>query len=121
MKADPNFVDYNNSEIYLTNFGFQKIERIHFNSSNNFMEQTNQIRNRDANMGFLIEKLVLVKDEFIDEDFFILRQVEGGVGYFVSEKLKSEIEKANCTGIDFIPVDSGYSDLLWYYSFASIN
>src|SRR5690606_24989746 len=71
-QANPDFVDYNNSEIYLTKFDFEKMERIHFNSSDNFIDQTNQIRNRDANMGFLIEKLVLVEDEFIDRDFFIL-------------------------------------------------
>lgn len=110
-EANPNFVDYNNSEIYLTKFGFQKIERIHFNSKDNFIDQTKQIKKQDADMGFLIEKLALVEDKFIDEDFFILRQVEGGVGYFVSEKLKAEIEKANCTGIDFWSEASGYSNL----------
>ncbi|WP_298248304.1 hypothetical protein [uncultured Christiangramia sp.] len=39
----------------------------------------------------------------IGEDFFSLRHVSGGFKHFVSEKLKVEIDKQNCTGIEFIP------------------
>ena len=35
----------------------------------------------------------------------MLRHVEGGVKYVVSEKLKKEIEDASCTGIEFMPVE----------------
>ena len=37
--------------------------------------------------------------------FFVLRSVPGGVGYYVSEKLKNQIEDAGCTGIRFKPSD----------------
>ncbi len=48
-----------------------------------------------------IEKLVLKEDK-IKEDFFMLNYVFGGK-YFISEKLKQEIEDAGCTGIEFQP------------------
>jgi hypothetical protein len=31
----------------------------------------------------------------------------GGIGYYISEKLKNEIEEAGCTGIEFEPVEQG--------------
>jgi len=48
-----------------------------------------------------IEKLALNESE-ITEDFFMLRYVFSGM-YFVSDKLKQEIEEAGCTGIEFQP------------------
>lgn len=50
----------------------------------------------------IIEKLAL-KEDIINEDFFALRYVSGGTGYYVSEKLKNEIESAGCIGIEFQP------------------
>jgi hypothetical protein len=46
----------------------------------------------------------------ITEDFFALRSVEGGIGYFVSETLKNEIENAGCTGIEFQPSELSYNE-----------
>ncbi|UPQ80067.1 hypothetical protein M0M57_04345 [Flavobacterium azooxidireducens] len=54
-----------------------------------------------------IEKLELNN---VNEDFFILKYVNGGVGYFVSETLKQEIEDAGCTGIEFQPVELSYNE-----------
>ena len=39
--------------------------------------------------------------EKINEDFFLLENVDGGVGYYVSESFKEEIMDAGCTGIRF--------------------
>ncbi|CAA7195415.1 imm11 family protein [Chryseobacterium potabilaquae] len=49
-----------------------------------------------------IDKLIL-NEEIINEDFFALRNVTGGIGYYVSEKLKKEIEDAGCIGLEFQP------------------
>lgn len=48
-----------------------------------------------------IQKLFL-KEDIINKDFFVLRYAFGGM-FFVSEKLKQEIENAGCTGIEFKP------------------
>jgi hypothetical protein len=54
-----------------------------------------------------IEKLVLNN---VNEDFFMLKYVFGGVGYYVSEKLKQKIEDAGSTGIEFQPVELSYNE-----------
>lgn len=60
--------------------------------------------NEGEMIGILIYKLIL--KEKIDKDFIILDAVNGGgVGYYVSEKLKKEIEDEGCTGIVFEPVE----------------
>ncbi|WP_276977724.1 DUF1629 domain-containing protein [Flavobacterium filum] len=55
-----------------------------------------------------IEKLSIL--DSIDENFFMLKHVLGGIGYFVSETLKKEIEDAGCTGIEFQPVELSYNE-----------
>jgi len=54
-----------------------------------------------------IEKLSLSD---VNEDFFMLKHVNGGIGYFVSEKLKQEIEDAGCTSIEFQPIELSYNE-----------
>lgn len=57
-----------------------------------------------------IEIVTIEKVKFnkVDEDFFMLQNVFGGIGYFVSETLKKEIEDAGCTGIEFQPSELSY-------------
>lgn len=43
-----------------------------------------------------------LKVDTINEDFFYIRNFRGG-SFFVSEKLKKEIESQSCTGIEFQP------------------
>lgn len=59
-----------------------------------------------------IEKLIL-NENIIKEDFFMLRYVFGGI-HFVSEKLKQEIEDADCTGIEFQPSELSLNE--WLHS-----
>ncbi|MCA6470832.1 MAG: hypothetical protein IM591_10575 [Chitinophagaceae bacterium] len=53
-----------------------------------------------------IEKLVFKK--IVDANICTIERVSGGVGYFVSEKLKEEIESAGCPGIEFQPIEQMY-------------
>ncbi|WP_294299545.1 hypothetical protein [uncultured Chryseobacterium sp.] len=46
----------------------------------------------------------------IDNEFFALKYVEGGIQYFVSEKLKQKIDEAGCTGIEFQPSELSYNE-----------
>jgi hypothetical protein len=50
-----------------------------------------------------IEPVQIKKD--CTEDFFCLKNVIGGLGYYVSEKLKNVIEREECTGIEFQPIE----------------
>lgn len=62
---------------------------------------------REKLEAFYIKNLFL---QDVKEDFFGLNVVEGGVGYFISEKLKKEIEDAGCTGIEFQPSELSYNE-----------
>lgn len=56
------------------------------------------------------EKLYIVNVVFSTQkaqDFMQLTHVNGGIGYYVSEKLKKEIEDAGCTGITFEELNNG--------------
>jgi hypothetical protein len=46
-----------------------------------------------------LKKLAIKRDTSIE--FFALSGVSGGIGFYVSERLKEVIEKAGCTGIVF--------------------
>ncbi len=51
---------------------------------------------------------VLEFKESYSVDFFCIRLTLGGVGFFVSEKLKNEIENAGCTGMVFTSPNDVY-------------
>lgn len=55
-----------------------------------------------------IEKANLLESS-IKVDFFTLKNLFGG-NFYVSEKLKQEIEDAGCTGIEFQPVELSYNE-----------
>ena len=50
----------------------------------------------------------------IDLDYFQLNYINGGHRGIVSERLKTEIEKQQCTGIEFRPIELSLQD--WYHS-----
>lgn len=55
--------------------------------------------------------MLMIENLFLKEglkDLVILRWVNGGIGYYVSEKLKQEIEDAGCTGIIFSKSNERY-------------
>lgn len=102
FEIDMEFVDIEKSKVvwrkrkegggtYLTDINFASID-----------EFTKKIE-EDGLEGALYLNKIEIKEN-IDADFFTLLHVEGGVKYVVSEKLKREIEEANCTGIEFMPV-----------------
>ena len=85
-----------------------EIEHPQFNDHNGF---NHALQAAKQNMETLIiEKLKLLPNAI--EDFFMLRHVEGGVKYVVSEKLRKEIEDAGRTGIEFQPVELSSAEWL---------
>lgn len=89
-------LNYADSKVWLETVGNTKVRQVSLKSFKEFL--------------VFKESLVLPERPFIESvsfteestrDFLQLRHVSGGVGYFVSQKLKDEIEKAGCTGIKF--------------------
>ena len=92
-----NAVNYKHSLIFERN-GENKI--ITINNFEDFRKKQNELIWPN---NLFIEKLVFNK--IIDEEVCTIERVRGGAGYFVSEKLKQEIESAGCTGIEFLPIE----------------
>ena len=92
-----NGVNYKHSLIFERN-GENKI--ITINNFEDFIKKQNELIWPN---NLFVEKLVLNK--IIDEKACTIERVRGGAGYFVSEKLKQEIESAGCTGIEFLPIE----------------
>ena len=88
-KADDYKITYNTIKEYINLKNFEQFEA----------KRLEAITKEES---LSIEKLNLFNQN-VDEDFFMIKYVFSGL-YFVSEKLKKEIEDAGCTGIEFQPV-----------------
>lgn len=110
-EIDMDYIDFPKSEIFLTKNSFEKVEKLHLNSFQEFTRKKLEVESIGYPMGISIERYIL--KEIIDQDFFMLTDVEGGVNYLVSETLKTEIEHAGCTGIEFMPSELRFKE--WLY------
>lgn len=89
-------IDYSRSEIWLHTVGNTKVERLNFDSHAAFEEYRQKL--------VLPERAHIEKPVFLataQQDFVQLRFVAGGIGFYVSQNLKEEIENAECTGLRF--------------------
>jgi len=88
-------IDFSASRFSIHELGANRIS-IEIANANEFLSIVNQTA---YPKGISIDTLFFLPD--LKADLLLLRYVYGGVGYFVSEKLKKEIEDAGCTGIVF--------------------
>lgn len=97
--TDMEFINYAQSKIELVGLGFQKIKDVLLNDYQQFDLLRKETR--------LPEFLSITKISLVDQcnkELLVLRWVEGGIGFYISEKIKSEIEDAQCIGVEFIPI-----------------
>ena len=95
-------IDFSKSIVEIKRFGSIN-ERINVN---NLGELVAIGKNLPIGSNILITNLVLNQTQY---DFFVLRGVDnGGVGWFVSEKLKEAIERDACSGIVFKEINEQY-------------
>jgi len=111
-EIEMDYIDFPKSEIFLTKNSFEKVEKLHFNSFQEFTRKKLEVERIGYSMGISIERYKL--KETIDQDFFMLTDVEGGVNFMVSEDLKREIEHTGCTGIEFMPSELRFKEWLYY-------
>lgn len=105
------YVDFLNSKILLEEITSENINSLYLsiNSLKDYELKIEEIRGKKG-CNLRIEKLVLSKDK-IYNDFFMIIYSFSGI-YFVSEKLKQEIEDAGCTGIEFQPIELSINEWL---------
>ena len=104
-----NYIDFNKSDINVRirkKEGGTELIKTQVNTLEGFLNIVDFHKERMEIIS--INKIYL--NESVNEDFFILRHVEGGIKYIVSEKLKKEIEDAGFTGIEFQPIELSYNE-----------
>lgn len=106
MKA----IDYKRSIIFKTEKTFNKIGQLDIKNITEFLKNKKIIEEKGYPHGILIQEFKLKTN--INSDFITLLNVEGGVKYLVSEKLRNKIENSNCTGIEFMPAEMRLTDWL---------
>lgn len=97
--TDMEFINYAQSRIELVGLGSQKIKDVLIQDYQHFDSLIKEIK--------LPERLSITKVSLIDKcnkDLLVLSWIEGGIGFYVSKKIKSEIEDAQCIGVEFIPI-----------------
>jgi hypothetical protein len=82
-----------------------KTQKVFFNNGD---EIATFYANRSEHNGYLtIDEVAFLDD--VQHDFFAIGSIpNGGLGYFVSEKLRNQIEEAGCTGIVFKGINEAY-------------
>ncbi|MDO5510185.1 MAG: hypothetical protein Q4F57_05775 [Weeksellaceae bacterium] len=102
------WIDINNSSIYFRKFNPEKIENFKIlNLSPIEFKSLLEVKNIFDEIYYYQLSLF---EEMIDRDFFTLQTTIQGVSYIVSENLKQEIEEADCTGIEFQPIELSYQE-----------
>lgn len=89
-------IDYSKSLVEIQGLGNQPLREIKIDNLTHFEEVQSTLKLPER---VFIKTVALSKN--LTKDLIILRWVSGGIGYYVSDSLKQQIEDAGCTGIDF--------------------
>jgi hypothetical protein len=90
-------VEFEASEIWRLGLGASLKEQEYFNNFDDFALRRQQLSPPES---LMIKRPILRSG--IDCHFFPLTPVTGGIGYYVSERVRTELINSNCTGMEFV-------------------
>jgi len=96
LSSDNDKLDFEKSEFEISNSGISKIKDIPISSYKEYTEIKSQLNYPEV---LFIRKPIISNNT--KNHILILKDVNGAIGYFISEFLKQEIEKLSCSGLDF--------------------
>ena len=102
IKSNMELIDFKKSYIIgkkKSSIGKFSIEELKIESLKKFTDEIN----KNYYYQVVVEKIALKNS--VNYDFFVLKNVSGGVKFVVSSKLKKVIEFEKCTGIEFKPIE----------------
>jgi hypothetical protein len=102
IKLSNNKIDFEKSDLFLKDGIFldDKIKKLNITTLKEYINEEKKVEEMGGfpfNLSF--EKIRINNKS--KESFFVLNNVYGGYGYYVSEKLKNEIENQKLTGLEF--------------------
>jgi hypothetical protein len=101
LKFDMALIRYDASEIYKDSTLLGPFEKMHIKSFQEYLDALKIIEKNFSHSREGLEITTLRFQEGISKNFLQIENVKGGIGYFVSDNLKKQIESAGCTGISF--------------------
>jgi hypothetical protein len=93
---DNQLINFTSSEIWREGGGGVKIKQEHVHSYTEYEQLVRTVK--------LPERISIIKPVLSNpshSDFIMLRDVSGGIGYYLSEQKMKELEKKDCTGLRF--------------------
>ncbi|MBB5395604.1 hypothetical protein [Mucilaginibacter sp. AK015] len=98
---DMQAIDFKKAEVYLMEMTFTKVKKLDVLTYKDFVMQKAIIKEKGYPYSIYIENVHILEN--ITSDFLVLENVEGGVMYLVSERLKQHLEAEGITGIEYQP------------------
>lgn len=100
VEPDMDELDYEKSEFEITTNTGRSLRPVSISDRASFDQARNSVAPKER---VSISNVVIRED--CTSDLLLIRYAFGGAGFFVSEKIKNEIEAAGCTGIRFLTGD----------------
>jgi hypothetical protein len=94
------FIDFSKSEIKFSTFGNYELEKWNLSSYEEFLSIRNNLTYPKC---ISVTKIKL--NPFIEKDIFCIVESTDFSSFFISERVKQELEQKECTGLEFIECD----------------
>ncbi|MBB5395603.1 hypothetical protein [Mucilaginibacter sp. AK015] len=107
---DMQAIDFKNVDVYLMEKYVHKIKKLDVLTYEDFIKQKAMIQEKGYPYSIYIENVHILENT--TSDFLILENVEGGVMYLVSERLKQHLEAEGITGIEYQPSYISFNEWL---------
>lgn len=99
------YVDYPNSKFYVENTENDAIVPIEFNSCNDFIQKSKQLKNNDDVLYLIFSDAIKMTEAFYQKNLDMFMIDEFNRNWFVSERFVDDYYKNKFTGLDFKSVD----------------
>ena len=97
---DDRYLDYQKSTFCIARFS-HKLQEVEINSYEELLKEREKYPSKQVIEEVRVEKMVIQQDIPFD----IIRMQFSAIGLYISENLKTAIEKEGFTGMDFIPLE----------------
>lgn len=105
--VDNSQIDFENTDVFLTENTI-KTNKKEIKNQNEYIDFFLKVEKQGYPSGVILENIKIKNENNLA--FFVLKNIEGGTGFIVSEKLKEKIETAGCSGLEFQPIELSYNE-----------
>jgi hypothetical protein len=100
-------IDFEKADVYLMEKTFRKVKKLAVKNHEDFIKEKGLIIEKGYPFSIYIENVYIL--DRITNDFLVIENVEGGINYLASEKLKQHLEAEGITGIEFQPSNLSFN------------